>query len=68
MREQHGYSLAAVQAALHERFDRTSGDYLNVFRVAAEMAVMERVARDELPMEDRRLLRQFWEALSNVRS
>ena len=63
VREQHGNSLAAVHAALYERFDRTSDDYLNVFRAAAEMAVMERVGRDELPVDDRRLLRQLWEAL-----
>jgi hypothetical protein len=39
---------------------------LNVFRAAAEMAVMDRVGRDELPMEDRRPLRQLWDDLLNA--
>lgn len=67
VRTKHSAELASVHAALYERFDRTSEDYLNVFRASAEMAVMERVGRDSLTPDDRRLLRQLWETLLHAR-
>jgi hypothetical protein len=36
---------------------------VNVFYAAGEMAVMERVGRDELPDTDRATLRNLWETL-----
>jgi hypothetical protein len=63
VRRKHHAELAAVHAALYERFNQTSEDYLNVFRAAAEMAVMEQVGRGTLSVADRQLLRQLWEAL-----
>lgn len=63
VREQHGPQLAAVHRELYERFDRTGDDFLNVFRAAAEMAVMEQVGREQLRPEDRATLRDLWEAL-----
>lgn len=63
VRERHASELASVQAALYTRFNGTSEDYLNVFRAAAEMAVMEQVARTDLPLTDRRTLRELWEVL-----
>jgi len=38
-----------------------------VFRAAAEMAVMEQVGHQELPLEDRNLLLQLWRALLAAR-
>jgi hypothetical protein len=67
VRTKYAAELASVHVALYERFDRTSEDYLNVFRAAAEMAVMERVGRDTLPRSDSQVLRQLWEALLAAR-
>lgn len=67
VRDQHRGELLAVHAALAERFGHTSADYLNVFRAAGEMAVMERVGRNELPAEDRNVLRKLWVDLLNAR-
>jgi hypothetical protein len=67
VRERHGARLQAVHAALYERFDRTGDDYLNVFRAAAEMAVMEQVGAGSLSSADRRTLRQLWEDLLTAR-
>ncbi|WP_309117559.1 hypothetical protein [Saccharothrix sp.] len=67
VRERHAATLGAVHTALYERFDRTRDDYLNVFRAAAEIAVMEQVGAFTLPVADRRLLRELWEALLHAR-
>lgn len=67
VRERHRAELLAVHAALEERFDRTSDDFLNVFRAASEMALMEAVARDQLPPNDRAALRDLWQTLLNCR-
>jgi hypothetical protein len=68
VREQCASSLAALHQALYERYGRTTDDYLNVFRAAAEMAVMEEVGRDQLSLEDRQALRNLWDALLNAAS
>lgn len=57
VRQELGTELAAVHTTLSERLNRTSEDYLNVFRAAAEMAVMEQAGRETLPLTDRRVLR-----------
>jgi hypothetical protein len=62
VRSEHLRLLRSVHAALYERF-RTTGDYINVFYAAAEMAVMEQIGRNELPVDDRRTLRRLWEDL-----
>lgn len=63
VRTRHSAELHAVHQALYERFNRTSDDYLNVFRAAAEMAVMERVGADHLTPHDRQVLRDLWTVL-----
>lgn len=65
VRNDHAAELGQLLAAINERFDTTgaSTDYVNVFYAAGEMALMELVARNELPPKDRALLRQLWEAL-----
>jgi xanthine dehydrogenase iron-sulfur cluster and FAD-binding subunit A len=67
VREQHHAELATAHEALYERFNRASEDYVNVFRAAAELAVMERVGGDQLPTADRRILRDLWEALLHAK-
>lgn len=65
VRSKHGGELLQVHGAINERFGTTgaSDDYVNVFYAASEMALMERVAHQELPPEDRRALRRLWEDL-----
>jgi hypothetical protein len=65
VRSDHRALIRSVHAALYERF-HTVGDYINVFYAAADLAVMERVAREELSSEDRRTLRHWWETLLSV--
>jgi hypothetical protein len=55
--------LEALNDALDRRFHQPDAEWMGVFRVAGEMAVMELVGRQELPPSDRQLLRQLWEAL-----
>jgi hypothetical protein len=65
VREKHTAELHSLFAAIDERFG-TSGattDYVNAFYAAGEMAVMERVGRDELSDTDRQALRNLWETL-----
>lgn len=54
-----------VHDAINKRFGTTgaSVDYVNVFYAASEMALMERVARNELPPGGRAALRRLWEDL-----
>ena len=63
VRQQHAGQLRAVHAALDERFNQPTADWMGVFRAAAEMAVMEDVGRKQLTQKDRGLLRQLWTAL-----
>lgn len=63
VRDRHHADLSAIFAALDERLHPTGANYYNVFRAAAEMALMEQVGRDTLPMHDRQALRQLWDAL-----
>lgn len=67
VRERHWSLLGSVHNVLYERFDRTSDDYLNVFRAAAEMAVMAEVGRDSITPQDYQVLRQLWVDLLNAR-
>jgi hypothetical protein len=67
VRTKHPAGLAAVHDALDERFGHTNADFVNVFRAAAEMAVMEQVSHNELDPKERRLLRSLWEALLNAK-
>lgn len=62
VRSEHSAELLAVHAEINKRFGTTgaSDDYVNVFYAASEMALMERVAREELPTEDRVALRRLW--------
>jgi hypothetical protein len=65
IRSKHRAALLAIHGAINDRFGTTgaSADYINVFYAASEMALMERVAREELPTEDRVALRRLWEDL-----
>lgn len=65
VRTQHGGDLRRVHAAIEQRFGTTGAtdDYINVFYAASEMAVMVEVGREELPADDRQLLRQLWDRL-----
>jgi hypothetical protein len=65
VRSDHRSDLLRLHAAINERFGTTgaSDDYVNVFYAASEMALMERIARDELPAEDRVALRRLWNDL-----
>ena len=63
VRLQHAAEVVALHDAFHERFNRTNADFINVFRAAAEMALMEQIGQGERAPEDRRLLRNFWETL-----
>ena len=65
VRSEHRSAFHRLQVEISERFG-TSGardDYVNVFYAAAEMALMERVARQELSIDDRRTPRRLWESL-----
>lgn len=62
IRSKHRGDLAVLHGALSDRF-QTAADYINVFYAASEMALMERVGRNELLSTDRRALRQLWESL-----
>jgi hypothetical protein len=65
VREKHGGELSELQEAINERFGTTGArdDYVNVFYAAGELALMERVGRDELTASDRTALRELWETL-----
>lgn len=65
----HRSDFARIQGAINDRFGTTgsSDNYINAFYAAAEMALMERVARDELSTDDRRTLRSLWERLLTAR-
>jgi hypothetical protein len=65
VRSEHRAQLQQLHAAIDERFGTTGAStaYVNVFYAASEMALMERVGRDELPASDRQLLRRLWEDL-----
>ncbi|AHC27880.1 MULTISPECIES: hypothetical protein [Mycobacteriaceae] len=63
VRREHTQQLRLVHAALDRRFEQPNVNWMGVFRAAAEMAVMERVGHEELPVEDRNLLLQLWRAL-----
>ena len=63
VRQQHATQLRGLHAALDKRFSQPNADWMGVFRAAAEMALMEQIARKELKPEDRLLLRQLWLAL-----
>jgi hypothetical protein len=67
VRKQNRAELEALHATIHDRYNHIHEDCMNVFYAAAEMALMERVGRDELPAEDRRKLRQLWQALLTAR-
>lgn len=62
VRERHRGELNAVFAAVNARFGG-SESMIGVFYAAGEMAVMEAVGRASLPPQDRRVLRDLWEAL-----
>ena len=67
VRQRHGVQLRAVHAALDRRFEQPTANWMGVLRAAAEMAVMEQVGHQELPLEDRNLLLQLWRALLAAR-
>jgi hypothetical protein len=67
VRAQHATELAAVHAALDQRFARTAEDCLDVFRTAAELAMTAQVAGKDLVVNDRWQLRRCWEALLAAR-
>jgi len=65
VRTQHAGALRQLHAAIDRRFGATgaSDDYVNVFDAASAMALMERIGRDELFAEDRRMRRRLSEDL-----
>lgn len=65
VRGKHAAALTQLHSAINDRFGTTgaSDDYVNVFYAASEMALMEVVGRDTLSSQDRRALRELWEAL-----
>jgi hypothetical protein len=65
VRTEHGAALRRLHEAINERFGTTgaSDDYVNVFYAASEMALMEQVGRSDLSDDDRRTLRDLWDAL-----
>ncbi|GFG65522.1 hypothetical protein MKUB_30120 [Mycobacterium kubicae] len=63
VRQQHAGQLRSVFRALDQRFGEPNGQWMGVFRAAAEMAVMVEVVGDVLPAGDRQLLRNLWATL-----
>ncbi len=65
VRTDYRAALSEVHAAIDRRFGTTgaSQDFVNAFYAASEMALMERVGRENLSPEDRRALRHLWEDL-----
>jgi hypothetical protein len=64
-KDYHG-DLGMLHATLNERFG-DAGGCIGVYLAAGEMALMEAVGRSALPIEDRRTLRNLWEALLHAR-
>jgi hypothetical protein len=58
VRADYAGELGLLFGALQERFPDV-GSFFGVFQAAVEMALMEHLARDELPVAERRLLRQL---------
>jgi xanthine dehydrogenase iron-sulfur cluster and FAD-binding subunit A len=65
VREHHRGEFAQIQEALNETLGATGAttDYVNVFYASAEMALMERVGRQDPSASDRGHLRGLWQAL-----
>jgi hypothetical protein len=56
-------SCGRCMKRLDRRFNQPHAEWMGVFRAAADVAVMVEVSGDELPPEDRQLLRNHWVTL-----